>query len=63
MALRRALAAIAAPEQHLNRQRFDDLLALLAGHAAAVDLPGGVRAERRGQALWLTRPGPGDAED
>jgi tRNA(Ile)-lysidine synthase len=58
MALRAALASLGAGEQALSRDRYDDLLELLAGASSAADLPGGVRAERRGQALWLSRQRP-----
>jgi len=61
-AIRAALAEINAPEQDLSNQRYADLLALLEGKAAAVDLPGGIRAERRGTDLRLTAPGS-DADE
>ena len=61
LALRRALAALGAPEQAMSAERFDDLLALLGGHAAGVDLPGGVRADRRRDALRLSRLARPDA--
>ena len=59
LALRRALAHLDAPERQLTQERYDDLLALLGGAAQAADLPGGVRAERRGRDLALTRPTDG----
>lgn len=59
MALRAALAAIASPQQALTQDRYNDLLAVLEGRRPAVDLPGGIRAERRGQGLWLSRRNAG----
>ena len=56
-ALRLALEDLAAPQRDLSRERFDDLLALLGGDGPAVDLPGGVRADRDGRTLRLSRPG------
>jgi tRNA(Ile)-lysidine synthase len=55
--LRKAMEAIGAPQQELSQERFGDLLSLLAGEASAVDLPGDVRAARRGQLILLTRRG------
>ena len=60
MVFRLALAAVGAPERELSRERYDDLLGLLAGAATAADLPGGVRAERRGQTICITRTGAAD---
>jgi len=62
MAMRRALAALGAPQQAMSAERFDDLLALLAGQAAGVDLPGGVRAERGRDAVRLSRSARRDAD-
>jgi tRNA(Ile)-lysidine synthase len=62
MALRAALAAIATPQQALTQDRYNDLLALVEGRSPAVDLPGGIRAERRGQGLWLSRRDSGQPQ-
>jgi len=59
LAFRSALAALAAPQRELGRERFADLLGLLAGEAAAADLPGGIRARREGQTIRICRPQPG----
>ncbi len=59
MALRAALEALGAPQQALSRGRFEDLLAVVSGASPAADLPGGVRAARRGSSVVLTRR-PGD---
>ena len=63
MVLREALAQLAAPQQQLNRRRFQDLLDLLGGRLRAVDLPGGIRAERSGQNLRLSRQEPPAGND
>ena len=63
VALRAALVSIAAPQQELTQERFNDLLDVLRGTSLAADLPGGVRAHRQGQFLRLWRPGGDDAED
>jgi len=55
MAMRSALAMLSAPEQALSQDRYDDLLAVLAGEVAGVDLPGGIRAERAGKDIVLRR--------
>lgn len=49
------LAAISAPQKEMTHERYDDLLGLLGGRVPALELPGEVRAERRGQAIWLFR--------
>ncbi len=64
MALRAALAWLSAPEQALSQDRYDDLLDVLAGRVAGVDLPGGIRAERTERDIVLSRPAgpvPGDS--
>ena len=58
MALRRALAAIGAPEQSLGQDRFRELLGLLTGDPVAVDLPGGIRAEAQGRSIRISRRAP-----
>ncbi|HET6429839.1 MAG TPA: hypothetical protein VFJ30_15600, partial [Phycisphaerae bacterium] len=55
MAMRAALGMLSAPEQALSQDRYDDLLAVLAGRVPAVDLPGGLRAERKGKDIVLRR--------
>jgi len=55
LAVRAALARLGAPEQELTRGRFQDLRSVLDGDAAAVDLPGGFRAERARGAVRLFR--------
>ena len=55
MALREALSALAAPEQEMTQQRYVELLELATSRRTALDLPGGIHAERRGQDLYISR--------
>jgi len=59
MALREALAALEAREQEMTQQRYAELLELVTGRRTALDLPGGIRAERRGPDVCLSRAGRG----
>ena len=56
VALRTALESLSAPQQELSAERFEDLLAVLAGEVPAVDLPGGFRAECDGRCISLSGP-------
>jgi len=55
MAMRSALAGLSAPERAMTQDRYADLLAVLAGAVPAVDLPGSIRAERKGKDIVLRR--------
>ena len=55
LVFRAALAELSAPQQALTQERFNDLLEVLAGRAAAVDLPGEIRVARQGQSICISR--------
>jgi len=60
LAFRRALTELSAPEGELTQRRFKDLLGLLEGPTAAIDLPGGLRAEAVGRDVRIRRRGGRD---
>lgn len=56
MALRAALGWLSAPEQEMSAERFEEVLAVVAGELPAVDLPGGLRVVGEGGSVRLSGP-------